>query len=114
MDQIVLHISASQSVGSAILETSEEGIEFVSSRELTWQDSPRFGLPEGMMILAAVKGLAEVTKLVVEIVNLLRKKKNPKETVVVELPNGKNVTIQLDSDEKAVIEKLAQAIAEQG
>ena len=108
MTDILVHISAPQSIANEFVRLP--GFRVVSTRELAWKDSPRFGLAEGILVIGAIKGLAELGKVILEIVKLLKESDKSDATVRVELPNGIDATVRADSDPQVVTQGLAKAL----
>ena len=110
MADILLHISAPRSIAHELLSEDFDGFHVVSKRELAWEDSPRFGLAEGILIIGAIKGLAELGKVILEIVKLLKESDRSDANVRVELPNFSGVTIRSDSDVAEITKRIAKSV----
>jgi len=110
MTDILVHISAPQSIAGEFGRLPS--FQVVSTRELAWKDSPRFGLAEGVLVIGAIKGLAELGKVIVEIVKLLKESDKSDATVCIGLPNGTDVTILADSDPQVVTHRITKSLQE--
>jgi hypothetical protein len=110
MSDILLHVSAPPETADEIVRQCPGGIQVVSTRDHVWKDSPRFGLAEGILIIGMVKGVAELGKVILEIVKLLKKSQQPNVCVRLELPNGAAATVTPESDPEEITQKITQRL----
>jgi len=109
MTDILVHLYASQSIANELIQLPD--FQVVSTQESEWKDRPRFGLSEGILVIGLIKGLAELGKVILEIVKILKSVKSDA-TVSIELPNGTTATIHADSDPRMISQQISKSLRE--
>ncbi len=98
MENVMVYISCSDELMDEIVTKQKDHIKVLSKRKQVPEEQTRFGLAEGIVIVAAIKGLAELVKVCMEIYKMLHEKKRKGHNVVLEFPNGHNVSINADTE----------------
>ena len=112
MADIMVYISSSAEMVDEIVTTQKDNIKVLSKKKQAPEAQTRFGLAEGIVIVIAIKGLAELLKVCMEIYRMLREKNRAGQTVTFEFPNGHRVSFDADIDFYDIETKIKLALTD--
>ncbi|MBA4386135.1 MAG: hypothetical protein C0410_15470 [Anaerolinea sp.] len=112
MADIMVYISSSSEMVDEIVTSQKDNIKVLSRNKQVPETQTRFGLAEGIVIVTAIKGLAELLKVCMEIYRMLREKNKKGQTVTLDFPNGHSVSINDDTHFDDIETKIKLALTE--